>query len=614
MQLVELPILIQDLLVTGRLGLPPAEGFKAEAEIFNDGPRCARLEVSDPLAKYTARYQPPGKRQKMGHFTDHTGEDILKRLRQLIRSGISKEINDLVELDEFIQASVFAGILKTLALFEHKEIMGRTIHWAMPGALKVYPRRGELSKPNSFYQRGVGLSFYSSRGANPPGEIIYPSLSRDALAHESAHAILDGIEPALYDAIGPHPRALHEALSDLVAVLLAFKSRTLSVYVLKQSVGSLLDVTEFSGLADQIGAQKAENLARLLRNSPTPLRSLVNNAHLDPSRPEGFAPPDQPYAISLALSGALYHVLQQHHERLKQTLARTEPYRSKPQPLFSASGQAMMDAARCLRSVLFRALDFLPPGEISFADYADALLAVHQAFSPQDDFYRRWISDEMVRRGIVTDPADLGAGAWLPADPPRFPDGTGIAQLVDDEEAAQRFIELNRAWLGMPEPVFQQRRFSLRPRLLATPEDMPAYRIFKVSWEYQEPNPLPGSYPQERWVRLGTTLILDDRDGHLLARLSCAAPTPGLYPSAAQLQRRQKIFAARQADTTRYLARLAATGQLQPQSLAPHASPGAGLADNEAASLRLAQIAVLFSEDAGVMCAAGAGSGLHEWA
>jgi hypothetical protein len=306
-------------------------------------------------------------------------------------------------------------------------------------------------------------------------------------------------------------------------------------------------------------------------------------------------------------------VLQQHHERLKTELAQSENYRQKKDPMYSASGQAMMDAARYLRSVIFRALDFLPPGESTLADYAGAVMAVQQISYPGDDFYRQWLKEEFTQRAIVSAAEYLGPDAWQSRLPPEYPPGVGLAELAQDEAAGMRFVELNQAWLGMPALTFQQKRFALRPRLRAAPQGLSPYVILKVMWEEREANPLSGSFPSERWVRMGTTVIFDEGSGKTLARLSCATPTEELYPEASRRSWQQAVFEARQQATTRYLARLAAAGQLVSQALAPKFSAAAGLDEEELAQRQLAQIAVVYSEEGGAMRAAGTGSGLHEW-
>jgi hypothetical protein len=108
--------------------------------------------------------------------------------------------------------------------------------------------------------------------------------------------------------------ALHE-LADLVSALVAFKSDTLSKFVLGQHFGSILEATAFSDIAEQIGP--------LLNSGDQPLRALINDVHLDPDQPVNYARPEQPYELCLVISGALYRILQTHHEQLKQSLAET---------------------------------------------------------------------------------------------------------------------------------------------------------------------------------------------------------------------------------------------------------------------------------------------------
>jgi hypothetical protein len=49
-------------------------------------------------------------------------------------------------------------------------------------------------------------------------------LSRDIVSHETGHAIIDGVAPDLYNAVTPQSLALHEAMADLAALLLAFET------------------------------------------------------------------------------------------------------------------------------------------------------------------------------------------------------------------------------------------------------------------------------------------------------------------------------------------------------------------------------------------------------
>jgi hypothetical protein len=394
--------------------------------------------------------------------------------------------------------------------------------------------------------------FYQDYPPGAPGappRRVYTCLSRDVIAHETGHAIIDGIEPGLLDAIGPHPRAIHEGLADMISVLMAFKSDTLSRFVLKHHFGSILEATAFSDIAEQIGP--------LLNSGDAPLRALINNMHLDPGQPAGYASPDQPYELCQVLSGALYSILQTHHERLKKSLAETV-FQTFPDPLYSASGQALMDSARRLRRNIFRALDYLPPGEISLADYARAVCAVNAHSHEQEPDYEQWIIDEFNRRKIVYDPRELKT-ALLPA--PAHPQP--VEQLRQDDLSARQFVEQNRAWIGIPdgEP------FEVRPRLKVAPKDAAPACILKVIWGHREPNQMGGQFPAERWIRVGTTVVFDWQTGAVQTRLSSAPPTPEHYPDPDLLQLASQAFHRRQTDTDRYLLWLNQQGMFRRRSL-----------------------------------------------
>lgn len=589
----KIPILVQDPQVAALEGLALAEGYHAQEPEFLDGPACPRVKIVDrhPDTQELlsgARFSPPAKKRVLGGYLTKDGHNLDQAVKQAIRSADQQALDVLLRSDEFIQVSVFSSVLKTLDLFENKEIMGRPLRWAFGDQpLEVLPR----ARPglNAIYHRPSRnlRFFYQDYPPDDPGgppRRVYTCLSRDIVAHETGHAILDGIEPSLLDAIGPHPRALHEGLADLVSTLMAFKSDTLSKFVLSQHLGSIMEATAFSNIAEQIGP--------LLKSGDEPLRTLINNVHLDPGQFEDYASPDQPYELCLVVSGALYHILQTHHETLKSSLAETV-YKSFPDPYFSASGQALMDSARQLRRNIFRALDYLPPGEVSFADYGRALCAVNATSFSDDPSYEQWIKDEFSRRKIVYDPRELDLELVLIPPHPQ-----PVQQIYADDQLARKFVEENRLWLGLPagEP------FEIRPRLKVAPNDAAATCILKVSWGHTEPNGMGADYPAQRWIRVGTTVVFDWQTGDVQARLSCAPPTPALYPDPEVLQLVTQAFQRRQADTDRYLTWLSQNGMfrkhsLQQQPLGLDELPG--------------DDAVYAEFDGQVMRARGTGLGLH---
>src|SRR4030095_15903646 len=253
------------------------------------------------------------------------------------------------------------------------------------------------------------------------------------VAHETAHAILDGVAPDLYNSISPQALAIHEAVADLTALLSAFRSRALSLQVLRQTGGSIRQSNAFTGIAGQV--------AEALQQNRPYLRELFNDRSLDPkAKRENRVDRGEPHSLSEVLSGALYGVMVRLHESLKAEYAvSAEPrpslvekaesdYEQRRQRLSDRSAsieiedeyepsappenesvalKALYVAANRLKRTLYRGLDYLPPGDVSFADLGRAILASDEASHPESGEQREWIQAEFVKRAMVENARDL---------------------------------------------------------------------------------------------------------------------------------------------------------------------------------------------------------------
>jgi hypothetical protein len=179
-----------------------------------------------------------------------------------------------VSSSNFVPVSVFGPVLRTMDLYEEPDTLGRRIVWAFDSPqLLVVPRAGWWA--NAYYERrSHSLQFFSFRAGN---DVVHTSLSRDIVAHETGHSLIDGIAPDLYDAVDTQGLAMHEGLADLTAMLIAFRSGVLRDAVLKRTRGSITDSTEFSSIGTQFG--QALDPA----GHGGPLRNLRNDARLDPN-------------------------------------------------------------------------------------------------------------------------------------------------------------------------------------------------------------------------------------------------------------------------------------------------------------------------------------------
>ena len=487
---VRIPIMVQDQTIALQKGMPPTEHFIVENErFFLDGPVTERLAVLDfdPATGVLL----PGTAFRPGDG-DEGSYDVSP---------------GSVESPDFLRCNAFATVLKTMEMFEEDDTLGRRLHWGFDGPqLLVVPVAGEWA--NAFYEReSRSLQFFFFRSPSEPDRRIYTSLSHDIVSHETGHAILDGIAPDLYHAYTPQALALHEGVADLVALLMAFRNDTLRKTVLDQTGGSIAKITAFSSVAEEFG---------LCTGKPGGLRQFVNEKTLDPNDTENLVDVSEPHELCQVLTGALYTVMVKIHESLKKRFAKEDGTSD-----FSASGKALFVGAERFKRMIFRALDYLPPGEISFADYGRAIIASDQASHPTPGRERDWLRKEFVRRYLAKDLEALDVEE--PFDDPAV-QALDLASFVESDWAAYDFANRNRKLLRIPSDI----PFRVRPRLdtsktyyLGKGVKKPIREcIFKVSWDELEPNPGGSWFPQQRQITVGTTLAIDWETRQVRARLT----------------------------------------------------------------------------------------------
>ncbi len=484
---VKIPYLVEDQFTAASKGFDPVERITIEGDVFLDGPVSDRVAVLDfdtstgSLRQGASLDVPTGRRTLASYVVDEAD----------------------IESSQFNQVSVFGTVLRTMAMFEKDDVLGRPLAWAFDGPqLLVVPRAGEWA--NAFYEReSRSLQFFSFQSTTEAHRAIHTSLSSDIISHEVAHAILDGIAPSLYDAITPQSLALHEAVADLVAFIMSMDSRRLRAKVLEQTGGDLSGPTAFSAVAQEFG--RALGTGRLY------LRSLRNEKTLlpDDDSVDEFGDPnrvrrDEPHALSQVLSGALYDVF-------------VRGYRETWDGRLASSGRNLALASERFKRLVLRALDYLPPGEVSFADYGRAIMASDQASYPSVPRERSWLAAAFARRGITSDPNALDVTTSFEASEIGRVD---LDALVESDWQAYDFAARHRRFLKIPANA----PFDVMPRLDVTKtlygdEATSSTRevIFKVSWQKEERNAVDG-LPDRRVVRVGTTLVID-RDTRLVRAL-----------------------------------------------------------------------------------------------
>ena len=480
---VKLPLMIQDPLATQLKGMRMVERYEFENEAFYlDGPvteRIAVLDFDDKSGELLpgATFIPP-KNKTPGTYDVETPSP---------GGQISRQFN---------QVSVLATILKTMEIVEGERVLGRRLGWAFDAPqLLVVPRAGEWA--NAYYEREThSLQFFFFK-SNRSQDMVYTSLSRDIVSHETAHAILDGIAPDLYDALTPQSLALHEAFADMMAVVMAVRSPNLAKTVLEQTHGSLDYGTAFSSIAEQFGRE---------RHGGHSLRDLSQVIRMDQ------VVSVEPHELSTVLSSALYEMLVNIYEEWLKRLVEREGENFRD-PEFSLSGKALALSAQQLARMIFRALDYLPPGEISFADYGRAILAADKAAFPRHGHYREFLRLAFIKRYIVPNKTALNIDTNFEFTLERPVD---LNDLVESDWVAYQFANQYRQLLQIPESVESfrvHRRLKTRKRFNEGGETVHDI-VFRVSWDHVEQNAVGGGLPDRRRVTAGTTLVINADRSH----------------------------------------------------------------------------------------------------
>ena len=121
----------------------------------------------------------------------------------------------------FHAQNAYAIAMRTLAIFERA--LGRRVEWGFRGQqLHIAPHA--FASANAFYSEDdQALMFGYFTGKS--GSTVFTSLSHDIVAHETTHALLDGMRDAFTDASLPDQAGFHEGFADVVALLSVFSLR-----------------------------------------------------------------------------------------------------------------------------------------------------------------------------------------------------------------------------------------------------------------------------------------------------------------------------------------------------------------------------------------------------
>lgn len=356
---------------------------------------------------------------------------------------------------QFHQQMVYAVCMRTIRNFE--VALGRRALWASKdgqyiGRLRIYPHG--LREPNAYYspkKRALLFGYFQSSPLDPtqhlPGGLVFTCLSHDVIAHETAHALLDGMNRNLTEPSNPDVLAFHEAFADIVALFQHFSLPEVLRFEIARTRGDLE--------ADNMLANLAQEFGRAIGRTGA-LRSAIGKTPA-PAEIERIMEPHRRGAILVAAVFdaflAIYRQRTKDLYRLSTQGTGVLPEGAILPDLVSRLAAEATKTSQHVLSICLRALDYLPPVDVTFGDYLRALITADLDLVPNDAYgYRVAFMEAFRRRGIFPREArSLSEGSlrWQGTDMNMVDSGSQV-YLLRELSAQMRGWNLN----GNREAIF----------------------------------------------------------------------------------------------------------------------------------------------------------------
>ncbi len=320
---------------------------------------------------------------------------------------------------QFHQQMVYAVAMRTIGHF--RAALGRQPLWASrivdvpkPGApgktrpehrfvrrLRIYPHA--LRQANAYYSPELKALLFGYFRAQEPGAVevlqggmVFTCLSHDVVAHETTHALLDGLHPYWHDFTNPDVPAFHEAFADLVALFQHFTMPDALLSAIRQARGKGVALGRALGqLAKQFGQAVGGHGA--LRNALGREGEVTD-----------YSPAKEAHALGEVLVAAVFDAWRAVYQDRTADLVRLATNGTGVLPL----GDIPYDLARRLAeeaaklaghflNICIRALDYCPPVDPTFGEYLRAMITADQDLVRDDPRgYRTALVEGFRRRGI----------------------------------------------------------------------------------------------------------------------------------------------------------------------------------------------------------------------
>jgi hypothetical protein len=311
------------------------------------------------------------------------------------------------DTDQFDAVHSFAVVRLTLTMYQRvlsRAEQGAPLPWAWNSSnntapLEVFPH-GLPNVMNAYYSRHDRALKFGHFVPSGTTARVYTCRSFDIVAHETGHAVLDGLKPQwILNSAPPQTGGLHESFGDLTAIFLALSQFDQVEAVIAQTKADLHDKTFLADMAEQFG---------LALGRPNGLRNADNDLKLSETG-------NEVHAISQVFTGAIYDIL-------------ADAFAFERAPGLRDDAAVLHNVAGYLCSLVLRALVAAPDANATYADVVNHMLHIAQQDGKPVD-YANFIRNRFALREVVVAPVPLAADQ---------PAGIELAAMVEDAPAARQ--------------------------------------------------------------------------------------------------------------------------------------------------------------------------------
>ena len=318
----------------------------------------------------------------------------LEEHRIIANNGLYPNAGD----PRFHQQMAYAVAMRTIHNFEIA--LGRKALWSpimAPGSfddshyvrrLRIYPHA--LRDQNAYYdpvKKALLFGYFPVQGVRSdelyPDGIVFTCLSHDIVAHETTHALLDGMHRNLTVEASVDDLAFHEAFADLVALFQHFSLPDVLTAEIYRTRGDLSLADRLADIGQEFGFGIGLHRA---------LRSAIGRKP-DPSLIDRMTEPhDRGSLLVAAVFGAFLNIYTRRTDDLVRIATGGTgvlmPGAIHPDLVARLASEARKTAQHVL-IMCIRALDYFPPVDLDFGDYLRAIITADYDVVPDDKLQYR---------------------------------------------------------------------------------------------------------------------------------------------------------------------------------------------------------------------------------